>query len=152
MPQAQSMGTSQEYWHRPTGKVQEERSDKDKHTGMCLTRADGQQALTSSLRTMPEDMSNSPKSWMLMPRASLRAKSMPDCFNNSMLSWAYISSDSLNSLQQKAPIRLYRPHPDAELEQACTCYCQLIPHLWGSHAHCASLCKTPSCIAMTGCV
>ena len=55
--------------------------------------------LTSSFKTMPDDISSSPKLETSMPRASILAKSMPDCFSSSMLSCANMSSESLNSLQ-----------------------------------------------------
>ena len=53
---------------------------------------------TSSLRTMPDDISSSPNWRTSMPRASLQAKSIPEFFRSAMLSGANMSSASLNSL------------------------------------------------------
>ena len=58
---------------------------------------------TSSFRMTPDVMRTSPKSCTSMPRFSFCMKSIPDCFSSSMLSWAYMSSDSLNSLPQRRP-------------------------------------------------
>ena len=57
---------------------------------------------TSSFSTMPDDMSTSPKRCTSMPRASFCAKLIPDCFSSSMLSCAYMSSASRNSLRANA--------------------------------------------------
>ena len=63
---------------------------------------------TSSLKTIPDDIKSSPKRCTSMPLASFEAKSMPEFFRSSMLSWAYMSSESLNSLSADERSDCYR--------------------------------------------
>jgi len=56
--------------------------------------------LTSGMSTTPDTSKSSPKRRTSMPRAACAAKSMPLCRSSSMLSRAYMSSATLNSLRQ----------------------------------------------------